>query len=143
MKFCHHRLLLFFLLPHALQFFGGLLHLALGHSALDISSGENAGQCRIRLRCEIRTSILSLSVSHQRASSNPGQPYAQQTVFCADPILADTGREDNAIEAAKPRREVALLVRSLQQCQELQRKLQDFGDPGQDWIRHCGKNPCE
>jgi hypothetical protein len=64
-------------------------------------------------------------------------------VFCTGAILADTGREDNAIEAAKPRREVALLIRSFQQCQELQRKLQDFGDPGQDWIRHGEKNPCE
>src|SRR5215472_18711444 len=48
MKFRHYLLLLFLLLFHAAQFFGGLLRLALGHSALDIGGGKYPGGCRLR-----------------------------------------------------------------------------------------------
>src|SRR5215475_8471915 len=48
MKFRHHRLLLFLLLFHAAQFFGGLLRLALGHSTLDVGGGKYPGGCRLR-----------------------------------------------------------------------------------------------
>jgi len=44
-KLVYHRLLLFLLLFHMAQFFGGLRSLAFGHSALDISSGKNANPC--------------------------------------------------------------------------------------------------
>ena len=47
-EFRHHRLLLFFLLLHVAQFFGGLLRLALRHSALDVSGGKHAGPCWLR-----------------------------------------------------------------------------------------------
>src|ERR1700694_2608388 len=48
MKLLHHRLLLFLLLLHVGQFFGGLRRLALGHPALEISSGKYSGSSRLR-----------------------------------------------------------------------------------------------
>src|SRR6266404_1005394 len=47
-KLLHHRLLLFLLLLHTAQFFGGLCRFTLGHSTLKISSGEYAGSRRLR-----------------------------------------------------------------------------------------------
>jgi hypothetical protein len=47
-EFRHHGLLLFFLLLHLAQFVGGLLRLALGHSALDVSGGKEVSPCRLR-----------------------------------------------------------------------------------------------
>jgi hypothetical protein len=44
----HHRLLLFLLLLRMSQIVRSLCRLALGHSALDISSGKNAGFCGLR-----------------------------------------------------------------------------------------------
>src|SRR5215471_1892510 len=69
-KLLHHRLLLFFLLLHIANFFGGLRYLVLGHSVLDISRRKNAGLCRLHRAAVFRHgfSLPAYSGPHQRPS---------------------------------------------------------------------------
>src|SRR3984893_5353659 len=90
----HHRLLLFLLLLHMAQFFGCLRRLALGHSALHISSGKNARLCRLR-----RAAIFGHDVASFLAVQLPTSARACRAIIRFSSVFYHT-RGDAAVRRA-------------------------------------------